>query len=986
MAAQDYSDKSGRDLTSFDIGAADEIATCTSCHMGGGAYEVDRNGNRFDTFQAEHRDEIAAGKYGLYNGDYYRYDVEDIAAAPMTLAAQMQGGPASPALSHPKMHDWTESGVLEAECLTCHVKPSQDRLQTADGVKVTSYAPRLRIFVVAKMNKKGDDIADIHSISVGRYPTRDEIPKGYKVYSPLAYSSPLDGQFEGGKFYSWLNSPVASSRDFVKIPIVEGGKPAVLGGKNGFRLHNAYDPSWAKVQGPNGETFWGTRKALGYYFKYAATAALMGLDLDGDGVPMTYVRMVKKPGLTLADLPEKAQSYFDIQTYYDPDDLKLAGDMSGTKLPILASDDHTTNDWNLTCARCHTAYIDPVNDGLYIRPDVMGMKADVPKRGTFWKMDYAGQEDYDKLLAEVESGERSPGDLVGYDVHAAKGMQCIDCHSKGNDNPMKPDHNFPKGLDMAGTVRNDLDYDDMKVCTDCHDHDQTVAKHAENFGGDAMFEHHLDKVACETCHVPSKRYWPFRTFDYSMGFTYNFDSRHMPNPMDPGDVNAMTPFSAFSALGIEDPQPGYYASAPFYGIGGLNWAGQSNPLYGVDVVTSIAYFDPYGPDAMEAMRLKMQGKDPKWGNRPMDPYAMFYTMMTDMDGAVQIPNITPDMSQDELMKAMGGFIQSANGTPYFNFTPVLIKKADKDGKLKLYPASPVAAITWIERVEGGVRVLEPRELNSILAGAVSRKGPGGRSQMGIALITSKVTRDKNGAITDFDPATIVWDDNMDLRPEISNETELDLVHDALVKVLQIERGNLGLPAKDPDLAMAIVAHNFSVSHNILPGSQALGAKKDYDRLGGVDPQTHMPKPAPGNVEAGKVAQCVDCHADGNKPTMGGDPDLVMNARLSNRRIVYIPWTIQGFEDLVKKGKIWVEPEISWIHPIDANGDGDTDDVSPDFSHVKPDGSGMVIPGDFIGATQAEVIEHSEEAARAFAGLAGLPTDGGGEHGGEEHAE
>ncbi len=46
-------------------------------------------------------------------------------------------------------------------------------------------------------------------------------------------------------------------------------------------------------------------------------------------------------------------------------------------------------------------------------------------------------------------------------------------------------------------------------------------------------------------------------------------------------------------------------------------------------------------------------------------------------------------------------------------------------------------------------------------------------------------------------------------------------------------------------------------------------------------------------------------------------------------------------------------------------------MAPDFSRWQPDGSGMLLPGDYLGATQAEVIEHTEEAAAAFAKLAGL---------------
>ncbi len=977
MAAQDSGD-----VTRFDIGSADEIATCTSCHMGGGPYEIDRNGNRYDEFYAAHRDEIEAGLHGRWNGDYYRYELEDIAAAPFTMAQDLMGGDPSPALGHPRMHDWTESGVLEAECLTCHLDPYENRLQTANGVAAQNYSPRLKIFMIVKMNEARDDYADILALSVGRYPDASEVPEGYEVFSIDRYSSPLDpaDAFQGNRFYAAPNSPVASTRDSVKVPMVEGGKPDEAGGTSGFKMHNAYDPNTRWVTAANGDKVWGSRKFLGYYFKYAATGALMGLDLDGDGVPLAYVKLVKKDGVSLSDLPKDVQNYFDVQTYYDPDDLALFGANDGTAAPMLASTDTGDHKWDLICGRCHVAFRDPVNQGLYIRPDVMGMKADVPKRATFWKMDYTGAEDYDRLVQDVADAKKSPGELAGYDVHAARGVECIDCHAVKAQDPAAPDHNFGKGIDTGGTVRNDLDFSTVKVCRDCHNEDAMVLAHRDNFGSESVVDTHFEHVSCEGCHIPVKRYWPFRAFDYSLGYAYNFDSRYMPNPADPGNVNGAVPFSVFSPLGIEDPQPGYYAAAPFYGIGGLQWVGQSNPLYGIDMVTSITYFDPNGPDPMEAMQRSLAGDTPEFGgDRPLDPYAMFYNLMTDMDGDVAIP--LPDEDGNFDPDDIREFFATANGKNYFEMTPVLYQKPDRDGKIKLYPGNPVAVATWVDYDEtdrSSMRILAPRELNSILAGAVSRELMPGSSQIGMVLINSTVTRDETGAITDYDPATIVWDDSFDLYPEISNETELDLVRGALEMVLAKEDAYAGLEGRQHHLKLAIVAHYFSITHNVLPASEALGAPKDYDPLGGVDPETGMPIPAPGNVEAGKTRQCVDCHAtpptetSPPMPIYGGDPDVAMNARLSNRRVVFLPWAIAGFDDLVAEGKIFVEDEIAtYVGAMDGNGDGDTDDTSPDFSHVVPGGGGMVIPADFIGSTQGRIVEHTVEGAEAFARLAGL---------------
>ena len=80
----------------LDIGLY-EYATsgCAVCHPGGGAMEYDRNGNRYDDFSA-------AGNIPAYlNGDYYYYNTAS-------------GGA--------ELSPWIVSGVLEIDCLICHME------------------------------------------------------------------------------------------------------------------------------------------------------------------------------------------------------------------------------------------------------------------------------------------------------------------------------------------------------------------------------------------------------------------------------------------------------------------------------------------------------------------------------------------------------------------------------------------------------------------------------------------------------------------------------------------------------------------------------------------------------------------------------------------------------------------------------------------------------------------------------------------------
>ena len=92
------------------------------------------------------------------------------------------------------------------------------------------------------------------------------------------------------------------------------------------------------------------------------------------------------------------------------------------------------------------------------------------------------------------------------DVHLAKGLKCVDCHTSGShaSDPRirgKEVHQVGKGDDPSGWVRNDLD-NTVRTCESCHQEGTLgapIAKHAW------LPPLHLDKIACATCHIP-KRY------------------------------------------------------------------------------------------------------------------------------------------------------------------------------------------------------------------------------------------------------------------------------------------------------------------------------------------------------------------------------------------------------------------------------------------------------------------------------------------------
>jgi hypothetical protein len=92
------------------------------------------------------------------------------------------------------------------------------------------------------------------------------------------------------------------------------------------------------------------------------------------------------------------------------------------------------------------------------------------------------------------------------DVHISKGLKCVDCHVAGSmaSDPRitgKEVHQFGKGDDPSGWVRNDLD-NTLRSCNDCHTTgylNAPVAKHSW------LPDLHLDKLSCQACHIPQRK-------------------------------------------------------------------------------------------------------------------------------------------------------------------------------------------------------------------------------------------------------------------------------------------------------------------------------------------------------------------------------------------------------------------------------------------------------------------------------------------------
>jgi len=77
-----------------------------------------------------------------------------------------------------------------------------------------------------------------------------------------------------------------------------------------------------------------------------------------------------------------------------------------------------------------------------------------------------------------------------WDVHAAAGLSCLDCHATRG-------HFIAKGTHTTTMMANDLPEVEVS-CLDCHDEPHDSADEI----GQALNDH-LDSVACQTCHIPS---------------------------------------------------------------------------------------------------------------------------------------------------------------------------------------------------------------------------------------------------------------------------------------------------------------------------------------------------------------------------------------------------------------------------------------------------------------------------------------------------
>jgi hypothetical protein len=140
---------------------------------------------------------------------------------------------------------------------------------------------------------------------------------------------------------------------------------------------------------------------------------------------------------------------------------------------------------------------------------------------------YNGAKISDTVSPEIVGKEQM---AYPWDVHAAKGLVCIDCHFSVN-NPgrriyedsgknlryepvgediavylKRPDHNFARGNIPPETV-NLSSHHTMRECGECHDAEKSHAFLPYK-------SMHFKALACQTCHIPSIHFWAYRSDEW----------------------------------------------------------------------------------------------------------------------------------------------------------------------------------------------------------------------------------------------------------------------------------------------------------------------------------------------------------------------------------------------------------------------------------------------------------------------------------------
>ncbi len=739
---------------------------------------------------------------------------------------------------------------------------------------------------------------------------------GYKIKSEMGQLLPVPvplRRYVPGYFYTDWDDPNASTRDFVRAPLIEGegipytGNVGLVWSATMFGAMQAMQGNYRYIDRATGQVnvalvlqdyFKGRipkdalqiqkRAILEPFFRYMPSGLLMGLDFNQDGAPLTYIRL------------EKSDNGWQAKVYYNVSELGCCGELN---FPIFGSSEQKDDyRWTLVCGQCHVIHTDWGNSNWsFVRPYGLGMPADLVKNGHYVNFN-ATPED------------------AGYDVHmSSKKHGCGWCHLRERGS-LEDKHNFLKGTDTAHMVRNDLDNNPKpKTCEYCHlnggdsEAPNPALAHEEKFG--ETTGKHLAKVACEVCHAPYKKTWTFRAFDDTLGYYANFDNRfgYLIAPISQGQIMAFPPEYALNPV---------YGVSPGYGIPHFNMLSQHIDADGtgtipMDYLTQMVnYFRFHSETDPGYLAMGMLPTNPQF-----DFWHLFLEKTMEWERSVTGAPITYQKPYtNEIFKPLY-YANSRNGYP------------------QIVIGNPITIMTWVDTNAcfegcgndqackeackklpyGGAKVLYLREMNLAVdhyempmrwpgysPNILAQIGPNDRKYRYDPLVGKVILKALPG-----EGEYVIYDHTGDMFPDIWWPEDVLAVKRRLIAVLKAEG------EKNPNPVIFMAAHFFSDTHGIKPAEQALGAKS-----------------------------CYDCHGRVEK----GEPGA---HRITDRIIVFLPWQPKWFKEeyrLLKwdaenglqvnnpQGLFVVDPEVYYIEPVDANG-----------LHV-------------LGASEEEILAHSHHHA------------------------
>lgn len=1150
MAANQFRGEKGNEVdvggeaSWFDLGTADMMVTCTSCHIGGGPFEGrvtagdDINHPVITPWTSLNAAEDAAS---ITDRDFYTWSGSDITNAfygSDTITGALEG-------KLPEEVNWTASGIMEADCLMCHIDPESDaRLLAADGLLADANRPRMMIFAerngtggtVSKVSlgaplhtgfqnevvrpytdglnrmsrpsgyvtdENGDYVigpmgkiplnvlAALPASNVGMMmqmwtgalkditdgtnhfglnddgtgnPFPNETPLPYGLYgqniakiwgswdagadgtpgtmddfptslkqeysvnpdaademmrlgyhnnaimalfngflgyltdganfpdfggnAPLPPGSTMMDMmgmffndfiygfqinsmmgampipvslhaFDEGKFYTNFDDFQASTRDYVRDPLIEGegipysGRPGLAfdamnfgmglmmcgdmryaGGIQGVDIEAIMNDWQANIilsglpdctppgaemsfAGGNGAPmqmlFGGAKHAnLPSFFSTMASAELMGLDLNGNGAPLTYIQILKDDQSTATGVVATAgecngqmvNTGWCAKTFYDVAELQIANIHNVIFGSRQQADDHR---WTRVCGTCHVMVKDHGNSEVeLVRKYNLGMSADFVKNGHFVN-----------ITDDVEA--------EGYDVHmSSQKLGCGSCHLmqdnyRGDNakNDIAAMHNFLKGTDTAHMVRNDLDNKiPPKNCEGCHvgntpDALDTVAadpkaKHIAAFGVNTGI--HMEKIACQTCHVPYKKTWRFRAFDDTLGYFGNFDNRMGYDVLPASQTMAMMAYPAEYAISP------VYGASPGYGIPHFNMVAQHLDANGagqvpMDYVSEMVDYFHITKDGDPGQIVNGMPTNPRF-----DFWKYFYQMF--FNGKVQGLQWDKDMV-------------GPNGPDNKHFAPLYYANGT-NGYPQIVIGNPITIMTWVDASAGdvdgdgvgemdaisygGAKIMYLREMMAAISEYYPPTNLGCMDPMTMYMIPANdADAAANGCVgrvvlkptPTYEDGYVLFDHTGDMYPEMWHVKDVEAVQEAMTIALEAT-GRI-----NPKPMIFLAAHYFSDTHGVKPANKALGAN----------------------------GSCNDCHGD-----MTTDSGA---HRVTDRLINFLPWAPPWFND---------------AHRIDSaigSADGDsTNDlfiVDAEIAYIDVVGGNGIA---FVGSSQEDILDDS----------------------------